>query len=63
MIAGSQFPCILNTNNCTKIGQNSKSLFGVSIKTRRSRLMKKMGVKISLDCPFKAETWGNTAPP
>jgi hypothetical protein len=41
MILGSRFLGISNTNNFTKIRQNSKSLFGVSIESRISRLMKK----------------------
>jgi hypothetical protein len=41
MIAGSRFLGILNTNNFMKIRQNSKSLLGVFIESRISRLMKK----------------------
>jgi hypothetical protein len=60
MIAGSRFLGISNTNNFTKSRENSKSLFGVSIDSRISRLMKKQESKISLDCPFKVTqftTW------
>jgi hypothetical protein len=51
--AGSQYFYILSTNNSTKIWQNSKSLLGMSIETRTSRLVQKnWSLKISLDCPF-----------
>ncbi len=43
MIAGSRFLGVSNTNNFKKIRRNSKSLFGVSIESRISRLMKKNG--------------------
>jgi hypothetical protein len=47
MIARSRFLGISNTNNSTKIRQNSKSLFNVSIGSRISRLMKENGSKKS----------------
>jgi hypothetical protein len=42
---GSQYFDILSPNISTKIRQNSKSLLGMSIDTRMSRLMNKTGVK------------------
>jgi hypothetical protein len=45
--AGSQYLDILSTNNSAKIRQNSKSLLGMSIETRTSRLVKKTGVEKS----------------
>jgi hypothetical protein len=52
MTAGSQLFDILSINNFTKIHQSSKLLLGMSIATRKSRLMKTGSQKISLDCPL-----------
>jgi hypothetical protein len=74
MIAGSRFLGISNTNNFTKIRQNSKSLIGVSIESRISLLMKKnRSQKFRWAVPLKGQSneifylrffhWWNTLKP